>query len=51
MTLRSGAVRAAKRLRALALGKHALPRLTFAVRVVDAKSAAYSYRLRVRPRR
>ncbi|HEY3185861.1 MAG TPA: hypothetical protein VGJ70_00210, partial [Solirubrobacteraceae bacterium] len=51
VTLRSGVVRAAKRLRSLSLRKRALPRLTFSVRVVDAKSKSYSYRVRVRPTR
>src|SRR3954451_22796103 len=51
VTLRGGAVRAAKRLRSLAVRKRTLPRLTFAVRVADAKKKAYSYRVRVRPRR
>jgi hypothetical protein len=49
--LRAGAVRTAKRLRSLAVRKRGLPRLTFAVRVVDAKSKAYRYRVRVRPKR
>ncbi|HEY3019732.1 MAG TPA: hypothetical protein VGJ32_06045, partial [Solirubrobacteraceae bacterium] len=51
VTLRSGAVRVAKRLRSLAVRKRTLPRLTFAVRVVDAKSKTFGYRVRVRPRR
>lgn len=51
VTLRGGAVRAGKRLRSLAVRKRTLPRLTFAVRVADAKKKAYSYRVRVRPRR
>ena len=51
VTLRSGVVRAATRLRSLAVRKRTLPRLTFSVRVVDAKSRKYNYRLRVRPSR
>jgi hypothetical protein len=51
LTLRGGSVRAAKRLRSLAVRRRRLPRLTFALRVVDAKRTAYGYRVRVRPLR